>query len=173
MPNVAASRKNELPSAHVLIQAVGDGQDGSPRGGFLQRGQDRLFRIGVEVGGDLVQEKNGRLRGDGARDGKELPLPLGEETGRAGRVIALIETAYRLVEANGDRGLLHLRICDGGIIQGDLIPDRTGNQTEVLFYIAEEGAFAALPAPVRPETVTCSPGITVSERCDSTAVSMS
>ena len=74
---------------------VGDGDDGAVAGGARQGLEHVLGRGGVEVSRELVEKQQGRIAGEGAREGEQLPLPLGEGDLPNGRVEALRQFLYR------------------------------------------------------------------------------
>lgn len=74
--NLRRSTDDDLTSAGLRIETVEDRQNGSMRGSAAQCGQYGLFRVRIQIGGNLIQQQNVRLRGDGARDGQKLPLTL-------------------------------------------------------------------------------------------------
>lgn len=65
-----------LSPAGLLVQPVGDGEDGPVLRGVFQRRQHRLLRVGVQVCCDLIQQQQLRFRGDSPGNGQQLPLSL-------------------------------------------------------------------------------------------------
>ena len=59
-------------------QAMGDHDGGAPAHQRLERSLHRALALGVERRGRLVEQQDGRVLEDGARDGQALALPAGE-----------------------------------------------------------------------------------------------
>ena len=172
-------------AAEVLINAVGDRQHRAARRSTAQRFQHPGFGLGVEVRRNFIQQQHRRVGSGGAGDGQQLPLSLRENVRGAGGVEAFGQGADGLRQSRQLRGPADLPLCDGVIIQGDLIPDGAGDRMEPLRPIAarrcgpvrdrgstpwirtvpRRGAYSPstslntvlFPAPVRPDRVASSP----------------
>jgi hypothetical protein len=60
-------------------ETVRDDNGGAPAGQIREGFLDEPFGFGVERGGRFVEDEDGRIREDGARDGEPLSLTAGEK----------------------------------------------------------------------------------------------
>ena len=63
-------------AAEAFVDAVGDGQHRAPFGRAAQRFQYARFGLGVQIGGDLVEQQNGGVRRRCPREGQKLLFAL-------------------------------------------------------------------------------------------------
>ena len=134
------SGKRDRASAGLLVQPVGDRENGTVGRGFLEGGQNQLFRRRVQICRDLIEQQDLRLCGDRACDRQKLPLSLGKERGIAYGVVAAGEFLDRIIQPDRAGCADHLLSGDGAVKQGDLVGNGSGNHAEALFDIAEDMA---------------------------------
>ena len=131
-------RSNGDEAAHVRASAVGDGDDRPVGGGPPESQQNGVLRFGVQISGDLVQKQQLGVRRHSPGDGQQLPLALGEDAWGAGSVQPLFQAADGFVQSGQADRRLYLFLRDGGVVEGDLVPDGAGHPVEALLHAAEE-----------------------------------
>ena len=122
---------------------MGDGEDGAARGGAAEGFQHAGLGLGVEVGGDLVQQQHCRVGGGGAGDGQKLPLALREQAVGARGAVALWQGLDGSVDARQNGSTLCHLFRDLRVAEGDLLQHRARYTGKMLFHTAD--AAAALP----------------------------
>lgn len=63
------------PAAKTLIDAVGNGEDGAPTGGLTQGLPYTGLRLGIQIGGDLIQQQHSGVCSCSPCNGQQLPPP--------------------------------------------------------------------------------------------------
>ena len=130
----------DRPAAKALVDAVRDGQHCASLGRAAQRLKHTRLGLGVEIGGDLVEQQHGGIRRRSARNGQKLPLALRKQPVRTGRIIAVRQRADDLVESCKARGLFRHGAADARIAQRDLVEHRARHAGKVLLHAADARA---------------------------------
>ena len=87
--------------AGAVVQPVADGNHGAVLTGALQSIQNSLFCSGVQVCGNFIQQQDLRPGCNGARDGKQLPLPLREDARRTRGIVPFGQRRNGIMQAHG------------------------------------------------------------------------
>ena len=123
-------------------KAVGDDKAGAALHQRVHGLLDFQLRARVHAGGGLVENEDGGVGEDGAGDGKQLPLPLGE----AGNFVAehrIVPQRHGADEVVGTRRLCRrkdLFVRGVGLAIGDVVADGAAEQPGILQDHAHQGA---------------------------------
>ena len=78
LDDLAGRHHQNLVGLADQVQVVGDDDGGLALDEFVEGVEDELGGLGVQAGGGLVQDQDGRLADERAGDGQALALPAGE-----------------------------------------------------------------------------------------------
>ena len=124
------------PAAKTLIDAVGS----APTGGLTQGLPYTGLRLGIQIGGDLIQQQHSGVCRCGPCNGQQLPLPLREYPVRTPRVIPLRQRLDGLVDLRQPGGLLGHLSGDLRVAQGDLLQHGPRYTGKMLLHAADTDA---------------------------------
>src|ERR1700682_5953409 len=115
-------------------QAVSNGADGAPLHEAFECLHHQPLRLGIERRGGLVEDEDGRVADDRARDADALPLATGERLASFAQqgVVTLGHPDDEPVRVRELRGLENLFIAGVGPPVGDVLPQRGAKQDRVL-----------------------------------------
>src|SRR5467141_1973904 len=111
-------------------QAVSNGDDGAPLHEAFERLHHQPLRLGIERRSGLVEDEDGRVADDRARDADALPLATGERLASFAQqgVVTHGHPGDEPVRVRELRGLDDLFIAGAGPPEGDVLPHRGAKQ---------------------------------------------
>ena len=137
--DAAALEDDDAVGAAHGGHAVGDDEDGAALHEVGERCLHEGFALGVERGGGFVEDQDGRVLQDGARDGEALAFAAGEaRTFLADDgVVALGHAEDEVVRERHARGVLHAGERDVGLAVGDVVAHGVVEQDGLLRDFAD------------------------------------
>ena len=120
-------------------QPVGHNEHGAHGAHLFQRILNEQLRLGVDVGGSLVQDHHAGLMDDGAGKAEQLPLPSGEVVAALTHLFVqpVVQLVDELVGIDVAADLHDLAVGDTLFPQNDVGTDGTREQEHILQHLAE------------------------------------
>ena len=139
LQNLAVGQEDDVVRVLDGAQPVGNDQHGANVLHLLQGVLDQHLRLGVDVGGGLIENHDGGLVNNGSGKGQQLALAGGEVVAPLPDhlVQAVFQPAHEGIGVDIAAGLPDLLIADALGAQDDVAADIAGEQEHILQHLAE------------------------------------